>query len=1471
MRIIPFVLTLLLSLSLSGRAETLPVEWGVFRTPLKSTDFDLKSFAEWMDGGEKAIVIERGQPAVRSPQYAVWTQDSLTASRGLRFGNSKIPGRRHLRVGLLNNIPVGAILVTGNIQVSVLKSNANYPGNLNDDSQWIIGTRIKDGKITSDEVENAREATMWVFPPGTQPKALRFSHTAQPNDGNYQGVLMGAYMLSGRFSNLAAGALAAASSSPEKATRINDGIESRGETWDNIRSRDGERAHPVSAQYPEWLMLVWPRAVSLRGLGFLVPGFCTAEVQVYTGLETVHPRDATDKDWKTLATAPVQLTAALSSLDGGLGWFDFGKDVATRAVRVVITAIPEKNLGWHWTGDGVHEKRVWLSEMLAMEDIGSKSLTAPAANAAQVVPHPPIPVSFTLPEDGCVTLVIEDASGKRVRNLVSQAPFPKGENTVWWDGTDDLARDRAAANHGIYFIPPSFVAPGSYTVRGLWHKPLDLHYEFSVYYPGDPPWPSVDLSSGWMTSHTPASCVVFIPGKKAPGGQPLIGIGAAVSEGGSAFSWLDLDGKKVGGRGWIGGAWTGAQFLAGDSGPDAEWDATAYAGSAFEGNKSYGVNGKVEIRLTKLTTLVPGGDKPVLREKLLIDPLPKPSPGAKRLSADAYIGGLAVRNGLLIFSQPALDKIVFVNAKAGDILGEAAVPDPRALAFDGEGRLLLLSGKTLLRYAAGASTQKLPDPEKLVVGLDDPRGITVDSAGKIYISDQGNSNQVKTFSPEGKPLLVYGNAGATKAGPYDPLHMNHPKGIDVDSQGRLWVAEDDHHPKRLSVWNPDGTLRNAWYGPPYYGGGGILDPKEKGTFLYDGMEFQLDWRKGSYQLSRVYYRPDDGNLQLAFRAGPPETPVYFNGKRYLSDAFNSNGTNGHPNIFIFLDKGDRGAVVPVAGAGRANDWPILKTDAFKSLWPQGLDLSSSDPKKNAGFFLWSDLNGDGQVQPDEVKIIAGSSGGITVGDDGSFLVAHLGPDADHQHATRFKPVRFTDKDVPVYDIAGGEMLAPAQSPGGDGGDQLLAGTDGWLVMTTAPVPFSNLGLGGTKDGVPAWSYPSLWPGLHPSHSCAIPTEPGMLVGTTRLLGGLVTPKGSEVGPLFFLNSNQGDVYAFTQDGLFVAHLFDDFRRAPYWEMPAAVRNMSVNGLSLGGENFFPSVAQTSEGQVYLNTGATMSLVRVDNLGTLRPIAPFPLQITAADLGKGQEYVIAGEAVRQAAQGSGILEVPILKTAPVVDGNLDDWANAEWAAIDHRGTNAYFNSTSRPYDVNGAVAIANGKLYAAWKTADPKLAQNAGDIPNGLFKSGGALDLMIGADPAAGPNRPAAVAGDERLLISQVGGKTRALLYRAVVSGTAAKDKVPFNAPWHGITLDRVDDVSAQVEFAADKAGNYEIAVPLSVLGLRPYQGMRIKGDIGILRGDGRQTTQRIYWANKATAMVSDVPTEAELTPRLWGTWVFDQK
>lgn len=100
-------------------------------------------------------------------------------------------------------------------------------------------------------------------------------------------------------------------------------------------------------------------------------------------------------------------------------------------------------------------------------------------------------------------------------------------------------------------------------------------------------------------------------------------------------------------------------------------------------------------------------------------------------------------------------------------------------------------------------------------------------------------------------------------------------------------------------------------------------------------------------------------------------------------------------------------------------------------------------------------------------------------------------------------------------------------------------------------------------------------------------------------------------------------------------------------------------------------------------------------------------------------------------------------------------------------------------------------------------------------------------------------------------------------------RVKFSSPVSTIWFDRVTDITDKVELAAGKdakggEANYELRVPLSVIGLKLARGKTFKGDIGVLRGQGGATVARLYWSNKATAIVSDVPSEAALAPQNWG-------
>jgi len=1394
----------------------------------------------------------------QGPQAAFWTVDPKLDFRGVKFGEGRETGVRYLRIGLTDARAIGSVLVRGGGTLSVLKPGAAYPGNLADDAQWIPAERLVNGAGSHAEVGEDGYA-LWVLPPGTQTRALRFSHVPAPGDREMAGWLGGAWVLPDRWGNVAPQALAQSVARDDVSAKLVDESHNRQwNTWDN-----GEKgaALPVSAEHPELVTLTWSAPVRLSGVCLLWTGFEGVEVEAFTGGAEENVREAASAKWKRVGGETGM--DALYPLPLGAHWVGFAEPVQTRALRLRI--VQGAKSGHPHLADKVKEgKRVWLGEVMAISPLQEAALASLVLPKTAEEP-PPIPVKFTLPEAGVVTLVIEDAQGHRVRNLVSETPFPAGENTAWWDGSDDLLRDPAAAGHGVYNIPTRPVAPGAYKVRGLWHKPVELHYEFSIYNAGKPAWETADKTGCWMTTHTPPTSVAVVPGSRTADGQPLVFIGAYVAEGGHGLQWLHEDGTKLGGQGWVGGTWTGAPTLAVDSGANAIADHLVYVGSTWEG----------ELRLTAKTKALE--DKPILKTKLLEEPdrKKKGSDAAKPPELAGFDGGntvnvlagIAARDGTLVCSLIRQNQLLLVDAKTGKEIDRVSVENPRGMAFDAQGRLLVLSKNQLVRYAKlpASSTDRAPTPEVVVAkGLEDPRQIALDAAGNIYITDRGASHQVKVFSAAGKLVRSVGKPGAPSVGAYDALHLNNPNGLAVDSQGRLWVAEADNQPRRVSVWDGKGGLTRAFYGPTEYGGGGVLDAQDPNRFFYKGMEFRLNWLNGTDQLTRVFYRPDP-LLEGHYGHYSPDTPLYpekEKGKRYFTSCYTHNPTNGDSVAFVWRDA--EPAAKLVAAMGSANAWPLLRSEDFRKLWPEGTKPEEENPRpEQQCSFVWSDANGDGIPQPTEVKMERGASHGVTVMNDLAFVVARQG-----DKAVRFAPTGFDAQGVPAYDLAKPEVLGPAGGqPPSSGGDQALADAGGWTVSTNAPAPFSPYGLGGSFKGDARWSYPCAWPGLHASHEAAVPDRPGEVIGTTRMLGGWVRGPG-DVGPMFCVNGNMGNMYLFTADGLFVSTLFNDIRLKPNWAAPVAVRNMDVTGVSLHDENFWPSITQVPDGRVFLIDGGRTSLVRVDNLGTIKRLPEQALNVTAGDLEKARDWFARAETARQKARGSGMLHVPVRTGAPIVDGRLEDWpATTDWASIDRRGIKANFNSNSRPYEVSAAVCVSGDKLYAAWRTTEKSLLENSGETAQALFKTGGCLDLMLGTSAQASLDRSAPVAGDVRLLVTQVKGKLRAMLYRAKVPGT--KEPVAFSSPWRTINIDVVEDVTAQVALGSDGDGNFEVSIPLSVLGWQPKAGETVRADIGVLRGANGQTTQRVYWANKATAITADVPSEAELTPRLWGKWVVE--
>lgn len=1135
---------------------------------------------------------------------------------------------------------------------------------------------------------------------------------------------------------------------------------------------------------------------------------------------------------------------------------------------------------------------------------------ASAASAEQIANaplqgHPPIPIHFKLSQPGYVTLVIEKPDGTRVRNLVSETQFPAGENTAWWDGLDDLGRDADAATHGQYGVPGRLVAPGTYRVRGLVRPALRALYEFSPYDPGQPPWKTADRSSEWLANHSAPSAVLFVPPADAPArphapatpaGQVLVG--SYVSEGGSGLTWLAPDGRKLWGQMWVGGVWTGATQLALDTGAQRVPGVYAYTASSWRGDQPG--DHYSELRLDALLApqaqrsvpadarLGSGDDEPVLSPPLRID---EPQGVAKPAAADPYperralVAGLAARDGLVAVALRDTNQLLFVDAAQHRVLDRVPLADPRGLAFDAQGHLLALSGHQLLRLdlARDAAGQVRITGRQIAIaeGLDDPQAICLDATGAIYVSDWGNSHQVKVFAPNGKPARTIGHAGAPAAGVYDPSHMNHPAGITIDGQGRLWVAENDKTPKRVSVWDSaSGRFVDAFYGPPRYGGGGTLDPRDPTRFYYadeaGGTTFKLDWSKGTSTPLAVYYRADADNTGFngTDTGGAPDYPLYRDKQRYLTNAFSAQVT-GRPSAILWQLGADEIAR-PVAAAGSTSDatgkpLPVFADPAMRARMPPG-----SDPEHRALLFLWRDANGDHRVEPNEVTFWqpqgeargnAAMLGNVTVLDDLSFAFAYAGRSAVVVPATGI-----ASDGVPLYDLDHQRTLATdVQAPVSTGGGQVLVGRNDWTVFTTPPAPFAPQGVAGMQGEHGArWSYPSLWPGLHASHAAPVPSRPGELIGTTRVLGNPIdAPAPSDVGQLWAINGNEGDVYMLTTDGLFVATLFKDARLDTAPPPHAATRGLDLGTTSLGFECFHPSLTRGADGRVYMQAGSTSPLLRITGLEDMRRLPDQTITVTAADLVAAQQQKLAN-AEREAAARNGerVLNVAVHGG----DESAQNWPNGttQWAKIDTRSAQVG-DWGHKDAVTSGSLAVFGDQLVMSIRTDNPDLLANSGESLQNLFATGGGIDLMLGVDPAASAGRTEAARGDERLVVSRVNGATVAMLYRPVAA-TAGLAPVSYSSPLRTIRFDRVDNLSNRVALDVQRGGDgtvtYKVTVPLKLLDLNVSPGMTIAGDIGVLRGNGFETLQRAYWSNKAGGLVSDLPGEAELTPNLWGRFRF---
>ena len=382
---------------LAAAEKTLPTD-GPFQ-PIATAALDKQAFSQWMSGQESPLAID-GAPI--DPAAIVWTATTQPKLPGIRFGEGRDVGRRHLRIGLTEPLAVGSVLVRGGGALGVLKPDAAYPGDLADDSQWIAAERIVDGRVSADEVD--REGlVLWMLPAGTKTRALRFSHLPTPSDREQAGWLGGVWINGECVANVAAAGARAIGDARRCQPKAGRRVERP--RVEDLGQRRAWAALPVSPEHPAIVTLTWPRPVELAGVSLIWAGFSAVEVDAFTGSEQEIIAEAAADRWQRVAGQSDFDT--MYPLPLGPHWLAFAQPLSTRALRLRITGRP-KLLNPNLAGKDFDGHRVWLGEVMALAPLAQGASLASLVLPKTDSQPPPIPVRFTLPKPGVVTLVIED-------------------------------------------------------------------------------------------------------------------------------------------------------------------------------------------------------------------------------------------------------------------------------------------------------------------------------------------------------------------------------------------------------------------------------------------------------------------------------------------------------------------------------------------------------------------------------------------------------------------------------------------------------------------------------------------------------------------------------------------------------------------------------------------------------------------------------------------------------------------------------------------------------------------------------------------------------------------------------------------------------------------------------------------------------------------------------------------------------
>jgi len=486
--------------------------------------FGLAVSAEDVDV-EACAVIRDGE-ATAPPRADLLA--ALGLGGGGRLAGGPAAGSRdkvtvHYVLAFRQPLPAGALLCDAVTAVAALKDGAAWPPAAAGDDAW------QGVPLNRRTVGGLRLAT---FPTGFRVRALRLTQVCS---GREQPALGFVRLLSARLCNVAPGAVANAASEYfqrfemgppvlHAAARVPAGTGD----WQNTGSQPGEdkiTSPPISEFHPCWFVLSWDRPQTIAGF-YIEDNFKAVTYYTFDGPEGVNPAVGAPQEWRKVRevheTTPAGRLVVL------------GEPVTTRGLKLHITAVRG--------GYGLTDQTAVIRAMHVYSDLGDAA--PPEFDAAP--PAPPLTIACELPAAGPLTMVVNDAAGRRVQNLLARQPHEKGPAAIGWDLKD---------------LSGQFVPPGEYTWKAILAPELKLLYEMTPYpnvrdHSDNTPWLNGNSGpGGWLADHSPPRPVCAVGDR--------VYIGATCAESGVALIECDLQGRKLWGHHNF-TAWTGPSWLASD-------------------------------------------------------------------------------------------------------------------------------------------------------------------------------------------------------------------------------------------------------------------------------------------------------------------------------------------------------------------------------------------------------------------------------------------------------------------------------------------------------------------------------------------------------------------------------------------------------------------------------------------------------------------------------------------------------------------------------------------------------------------------------------------------------------------------------------------------------------------------------------------------------------------------------------------